>query len=179
MKRRWIVSLAIGAALAVLIGYLYSGYSSTKGNAEIIDSELIAVDSEYKLVFFGYAGCYHYCDPRLKQIDPIYEKIKDDLDVKMLFIDISEETTLEAAAAFVKDVNKEFEAINPDTADIEKLQKMFQDVYIRKMPDGEYWHSGFLYLLKRVDDSYGLVKVYVEFTQTDVVAADIKKITAP
>lgn len=175
--KKWIVTLLISSALVVSMGAVYMHFFQTQSEADIIDSELIVNDSEYKLVFFGYAGCYHFCDPRLKQIDPIYEKIKNDLDVKMLFIDISEETTLEAAVAFVQDVNREFEAINPDNETIQTLQKLFQDVYIRKMPDGEYWHSGFLYLLKRVDGKYALVKVYVEFTQTDLIVEDIKKIT--
>jgi len=176
MKKR-IVGLFAGMLLAVTGGYVYMNFFQTQSKVEIIDSTLIANDSEYKLVFFGYAGCYHFCDPRLKLIGPIYDEIKKELDVKMLFIDISEETTLEAADAFVKDVHKEFEAINPDSENIKTLQKLFKDVYIRKMPDGEYWHSGFLYLLKRYGEKYELLKIYLEFTRTDAVAADIKKLT--
>lgn len=176
--KTWIIHFVLGGILSVATALAGNHPSPSEDKADIIASEHIANDSEYKLVFFGYAGCYHFCDPRLKQIDPIYERIKKELDVKMLFIDISEETTLASAQAFVKDVNKEFEAIDPDHETIQTLQKMFQDVYIRKMPDGEYWHSGFLYLLKRYGGNYELLKIYLEFTQTDAVVADIKKATA-
>ena len=43
------------------------------------------------------------------------------------------------------------------------------------MPDGEYLHSGFLYLLKKVDQDYYLLKIYPEFAKTQGVIDDIKK----
>lgn len=172
--RTWIVKLVAGALVVVSMGYLSINMFRAQDGVAIIDSELIINDSAYKLLFFGYAGCYHFCDPRLRQIDTIYEQLKKDLDIKVLFIDISEETTLEAAVAFVNDVNREFEVINPDNENIKTLQKIFQDVYIQKMPDSEYLHSGFLYLLKRSGDRYVLEKIYLEFMQTDAVVADIK-----
>lgn len=175
MKKRVIVSLIIGLIIgAVLVVLNVNKVALDK--LDIIDSELIEKDSEYKLVFFGYAGCYHFCDPRLHQIDPIYNEIKKQLDIKVLFVDISLETTLDEAATFAKDVNSEFETINPDSESIEQLQKKFQDVYIRKMPDGEYLHSGFLYLLKKHDKKYYLIKIYPEFINTDAVIENIRKI---
>ena len=151
--------------------------SATVKKEDLISSELILKDSEYKLVFFGYAHCYHFCDPRLKHIDFIYKALKDSLDVKVFFIDISEESSLDEALSFVKDTNKEFEAINPDSDSIKVLQKKFQDVFIRKLPDDEYLHSGFMYLLKKQDDKYYLTKTYLEFFDTDAVVSDIKNIT--
>jgi len=161
-----------------------NGYAKTSSNPDklavdkldIIDSDLIKKDSEYKLVFFGYAGCYHFCDPKLRQIDPIYKEIKKSLDVKMLFVDISADTTHKAAQHFAKDVNSEFESISPDSESIKVLQKKFQDVYIRKMPDGEYVHSGFLYLLKKQKNKYYLLKIYPEFVNSTAVIANIRKI---
>ena len=141
-----------------------------------IDAHVIVKDSEYKLVFFGYAGCYHFCDPRLRQIDPIYTDLKKSLDIKVLFVDISEDRNLSASKNFVHDVNKEFEAINPDHKTVMSLQKKFQDVYIRKLPDGEYLHSGFLYLLKKENGKYYLVKTYLEFTKSAIIVNDIEKL---
>ncbi len=168
-------------ALAVIFLIVSQGHTEIYKKpdpSDLIDSSVIKKDSEYKLVFFGYAGCYHFCDPRLRQIDPIYKEIKKTLDIKMLFIDISEASTLKDAQAFVKDVNKEFEAINPDSETIKLLQKRFKDVFISKMPDGEYLHSGFLYLLKKYDQKYYLEKIYLEFSKSATVVTDIKKITA-
>lgn len=144
--------------------------------SDLIVSELIARDSEYKLLFFGYAGCYHFCDPRLRQIDPIYKALKKILDIKVLFVDISEESSLNAAKTFVQDVNREFEAIHPNKVQMKKLQKRFEDLFIQKMPDGEYVHSGSLYLLKRHDNGYVLQKIYLEFINSEGVVQSIKKI---
>lgn len=140
-----------------------------------IVSDFIKLDSEYKLVFFGYAGCYHFCDPRLRQIDSIYEKLKNSLDINVLFVDISVESTHAAAKKFVTEVNSAFEVVSPDEKGIKRLQKKFQDVYVQKMPDGEYLHSGFLYLLKRYKQKYYLLKIYPEFFNTKAVVTDIKK----
>lgn len=180
MKKTVILRLFIAIILVVSVGYIYSELkhdSLAMNEEDRIGSELILKDAEYKLVFFGYAGCYHFCDPRLKHIDFIYKKIKNDLDVKVLLIDISQESTLEEAVSFVKETNKEFQAINPDNDSIKVLQKKFQDVFISKMPDGEYLHSGFLYLLKKQGDKYYLLKTYLEFYDIDEVVADIKNIT--
>lgn len=180
MNKKVISTLFIAIILIVSSFYIYSESKDNRmvmKEEDSIDSELILKDSEYKLVFFGYAHCYHFCDPRLKHIDYIYEAIKDDLDVSVLFVDISEETSLDEALSFVKDTNKEFEAINPDNDSIRVLQKKFQDVFIRKMPDGEYLHSGFLYLLKKQGDKYYLIKTYLEFFNTDAVVTNIKEIT--
>jgi cytochrome oxidase Cu insertion factor (SCO1/SenC/PrrC family) len=144
---------------------------------DLIDSALLAKDSEYKFVFFGYAGCYHFCDPRLKLIDPIYKEIKKVLDLKMLFVDISDETTHEAAEAFAKETNSEFTAISPDTKGRLALQTKFKDLFISKMPDGDYLHSGFLYLLKRENGKYYLLKTYLRFDNSEMIIEDIKKIT--
>lgn len=180
MKKRVIISLIVGFFLVIFIGLVKSSFETDKevfNKLDLIESDLIKKDSEYKLVFFGYAGCYHFCDPRLRQIDPIYKEIKKHVDLKMLFVDISAETTHKAAELFVKDVNNEFEAINPDNDRIKILQKKFQDVYVRRLPDGEYLHSGFLYLLKKHKQNYYMLKIYPEFFNSDAVIADIKKMS--
>lgn len=180
MKKNVIISLLLGFALVVLISLVKSSLETDKvvvNQLDLVASDLIKKDSEYKLLFFGYAGCYHFCDPRLRQIDPIYKKLKKHLDLKVLFVDISAETTLKEAELFVKDVNREFEAINPDSDHLKVLQKKFQDVYVRRLPDGEYLHSGFLYLLKKHEQSYYILKIYPEFVNSDAVIADIKKIS--
>ncbi len=177
------IIVKIVMALIIMASLAYSSNSSKNtyvvNKDDAIATHLIAKDAAYKLVFFGYAGCYHFCDPKLRQIDPIYEKTKKELDLKMLFIDISEETTLQASQDFAKAVNKEFEAIHPSPKDIKDLQKRFQDVYIKKMPDGEYLHSGFLYLLKKVDQTYYLVKIYPEFDKSELISADIIRRAVP
>ena len=181
MKNKIIISIV--AILAIVISMMYLKTNDKTGALEvdkldIIDSALLKKDSEYKFVFFGYAGCYHFCDPRLRQVDPIYKEMKKSLDIKMLFIDISEDQNHTASELFVKDVNGEFEAINPDTNGIKVLQKKFQDVYVRKLPDGEYLHSGFLYLLKKYKQNYYILKIYPEFVNSDAVIADIKKLSS-
>jgi len=181
MKTRIILSLLI--AMMIIVSYSFVQFSSKADQSivkelEMIDSDLIKKDSEYKLVFFGYAGCYHFCDPRLRQIDPIYKELQKSLDIKMLFVDISNETTHDEAKRFVKEVNGEFETISPDNTGIKGLQKKFQDVYISKMPDGEYMHSGFLYLLKKYKQKYYMLKIYPEFMNTKGVINDIKKRSA-
>ncbi len=177
MIRSAVSKVVVSICLLFFVGMADEQRLVQPNQDDLIGSELIEKDSEYKLVFFGYAGCYHFCDPRLRLIDPIYRQVKDGLDITMLFIDISETTTLSASRVFVKEVNRDFEAINPSNDEVKTLQQKFQDVFIRKLPDGEYLHSGFLYLLKRENGQYYLLKTYLEFTDTDAVAADIKTIT--
>jgi protein SCO1 len=145
-------------------------------NFDKIDSKLIPKDSKYKLLFFGYAGCYHFCDPRLRQIDPIFTALKKELDISMLFIDISDGQHLKASQEFVKAVNPEFEAIDPDDEQTKVLQQKIKDLYVRKLPDGEYLHSGFLYLLQEHEERYYLIKLYPEFINAKAVIENIKKI---
>ena len=177
MKKSVIIGLLTGFALAALFIYIKS-YKVAVDPIDIIASDVIKKDSEYKLVFFGYAGCYHFCDPRLRQIDPIYKELKKSLDLKMLFVEISAEATDIDSQNFVKDVNSEFEAVNPDPDNLKVLQKQFKNVYVRKMPEGEYLHSGFLYLLKKYGQKYYILKIYTEFTNSKAVIADIKKLSA-
>jgi protein SCO1/2 len=172
--------LIIGIISTILINtniYAQDSDVSFGKEEDTISSSLIKTNSEYKMVFFGYAGCYHFCDPRLKQLDPIYNALKSKRDIKVLFIDISNETTLDAVKSFIKETNSEFEFINPDNRNLKILQRKFEDVYIQKLPDGEYLHSGFLYLLKRQQDEYQLLKIYVDFRNTDVVVKDILRLT--
>ncbi len=165
----------ISLILLLWLGQL-SLYAGTHDQTDLIGSELIAKDSEYKLIFFGYAGCYHFCDPRLRLIDPIYKELKKSLDISMLFIDISQESSVDAARKFVKDVNSEFEAIHPTQNQMKALHKEFKDLFIQKMPDGEYLHSGFLYLLQRHEGNYYLKKIFLEFYDDKKVIESIKKV---
>ena len=176
MKKSVMIGLLTGFALAALFIY-FKPYKVAVDPIDIIGSDVITKDSEYKLVFFGYAGCYHFCDPRLRQIEPIYKELKKSLDVKMLFVEISAEAKPVDSERFVKDVNSEFEAVNPDSDSLKVLQKQFQNVYVRKMPDGEYLHSGFLYLLRKYEQKYYLLKIYPDFTDAKALIADIKKIS--
>ena len=183
MKKSTTVNLVIAfivIAVVIILNVYLKSPSQTDTIAlnknDIIASDLIKKDSDYKLVFFGYAGCYHFCDPRLHQIDTIYKELKNDLDLKMLFVDISTETTHKDAESFAKNVNSEFETISPDAQNITLLQKKFKDVFISKMPDGDYLHSGFLYLLKKDAENYYLIKTYMRFAKSGSVIADIKKV---
>jgi protein SCO1/2 len=164
-------------AILLCVTMTLFGVGLESDKADRIGSDLIVKDSQYKLVFFGYAGCYHFCDPRLRQIDPIYEALKGSRDITVLFIDISDTTSLPESQVFVRNVNDDFTAINPNNDDVVGLQQRFQDLFIRKLPDGEYLHSGFLYLLERHEGEYYLLKTYLEFTDTKRVVADIKTIT--
>lgn len=175
MKRSTLLpSLLLSFFMLTSLIHATSKYA-TLPQLDMINSDLIKKDAKYKLVFFGYAGCYHFCDPRLHQIHAIYEELKNDLSIKMLFVDISLQTTYDQAEHFVKDVNVEFESINPDSKSMNDLQKKFQDVYVRKMGDGDYVHSGFLYLLQQHKQKYYLIKIYPEFHNTQAVINDIKK----
>ena len=130
-----------------------------------INSELF---NHYKskniLVFFGYVGCIDICTPRLNEMSTIYENLKKlNIDVKVLFINLTKQNDPDLVNLFAKSFNEDFEGIYLDKSELNSLKKEFRVYSVPKLGSSyEVDHTAFLYLLKKVDSKYYLNKIYVK-----------------
>lgn len=130
-----------------------------------IESELF---SQYKneniLVFFGYVGCIDICTPRLEEVSIIYEKLKKlNIDVRVLFINLTKQNDPELVDLFAKSFNKDFEGIYPEKLELNSLKKEFSIYSAQKLGSSyEVDHTAFLYLVKKIDSKHYLKRIYVK-----------------
>ena len=117
--------------------------------------------NENILLFFGYVGCVDICTPRLKEISDVYEEIKDDIDVKFYFINLTDSISNEIADLFVKNFNKDFTGIQLQKKDLVTLKNDFDVFSVKSLvSDYDLDHTSFLFLVKRENDEYKIRKIF-------------------
>lgn len=117
--------------------------------------------SENILIFFGYVGCIDICTPKLKEISNVYDKIKDNIDVKVYFINLTNSVSSQIADLFAKGFNKDFVGIQLPKKELEILKSDF-DVFssISLKNKEELDHTSFIFLVKKNKKDYTINKIF-------------------
>ena len=129
---------------------------------EIASPVFDSYDEKYLLVYFGYVGCIDICTPRLTEISSAYNKLKAaNIDVGVVFINLSKIDDPESADLFAKSFNKNFKGIYPEKKQLESVKKEFKVYSALRLGDSyEMDHTSFLYLLKKNESKYNLNIIY-------------------
>ena len=154
--------------IIILFSPFISSYVSKQEYVEInreIKSEVFnKYDSENILIFFGYVGCIDICTPRLNEVSIIYEDLKKlNIDVKVLFVNLTKQNDPELVDLFAKSFNENFEGIYLEKSELNSLKKEFRVYSALKLGSSyEVDHTAFLYLIKKVNSKYYLNKIYIK-----------------
>lgn len=131
------------------------------------------------LVFFGYVGCRTICVPSLGESAQIMETLsaKERESVAFYFIDISQNKV--DSESFAHYFHASFQGIQPPLEETLHFMKQLRAYRSDPLlPDGDIYHSGYLYLIKHETSTNAFVLKTVYYTrpfETKIIVEDIQK----
>lgn len=167
-RQKIIGGLFIAVSFLVLIGLgfpmlAHQGAQSVTTQKEV----LIPINFLQKpypkiaLLYFGVVGCKTICGPTMQEIDGVYKVLKDNKDVAVYFINISD--LHEGSDSYAKYFNPAFHGVEINSTELSKFQKELDLYYSKPLTEtGDMYHSGHLYLFSQQNENiYKLSQVYI------------------
>tara|TARA_B100001778_G_C18418080_1_gene552001 strand:+ start:33 stop:617 length:585 start_codon:yes stop_codon:yes gene_type:complete len=187
--------LIYGIAFLLLIAIFLNDEPKVKTNYTKLYSESMFLDDNVKvmstkneyinnqslkdkitLVFFGYTSCPDFCPDTLARTNRIFEKLKNNEDLQLLFISIDPKDKLEVIKSYVEYFNDNFIGLSINDENIRNLVKK-TGVYAKKASSTGsvdfYDHTGAIFLINRNSKLIGL---YTPPIVDDLILKDLKRI---
>ena len=162
-KKAFGISLIIISVLIVLMLPLVP----VKMNRVVDFHTLNNIEEDLALVFFGYPGCNSACPIALATLSDVYNDylpLVDKNPLALLFVNLIPDATIESSKKFVNKFNKNIVVLPLTEQEMSKAQTVFGLKYSDVLEDGQLFHKGYTYLLKKDDDTWRIKYVYVNGT---------------
>jgi len=171
--------LIVTIFLIIFSGNFTDNTSIIKQNKKIEAKLFGQYNNDYLFVFFGYVGCTDICTPRLTELSSIYDKLtkEHNIDIDTVFINLIKLEDKELPQLFASYFHEDFDGFYINNANITFLENEF-NIYSSPslFRDGEYDHTSFLFLLKKVNNEYYLKRIYTNSPfDKDKIVNDILK----
>lgn len=166
MTKKIILILSIFSIILIspFISSMFSDKGYVKLDKELQSTILDSYSEKNILVFFGYVGCVDICTPRLSELSSEYEKLKKkNIDVKVLFINLTKLKDHKSPDLFAKSFNKDFKGIYLHKDELESIKKELNVYSAPRIGESyEIDHTAFLFLFKKTASKYHLSKIYTK-----------------
>jgi len=162
-KKAFGISLIVISVLIVLMIPLVP----VKMNRVVDIHTLNNIEEDIAIVFFGYPGCNSACPVALATLSDVYNDylpLEDKKNLALLFVNLIPNATIESSKNFVKKFNKNIVVLPFTKQEMAKAQTVFGLKYSDVQEDGQLFHKGYTYLLKKDDDTWRIKYVYVNGT---------------
>lgn len=160
-----------------LWGFFFADNAYVELDQKIEATYFDQYDDKDLLVFFGYVGCIHICTPRLLELAEIYKVLQQkQLDVGVLFINLSPINNTNAPELFAKSFHPQFKGVYFTQKQLVPITEEFK-VYSAPAltADNQLEHSAFLYRLQKIENNYYLTRIYTQVPFSEnVIVNDIK-----
>lgn len=144
-------------------------------------SALNRINENIAIVYFGFPNCSEVCPTTLATLNEIYndylpQSSKEPLAV--LFVNLIAGATVESSKVYVDQFNNNFTVLSLSKKEMSKAKIVFGLTFSDVQEDGQLFHKGYTYLLKRTNDAWRIKYVYVQGTpERDQVYKDILTLT--
>jgi len=144
-------------------------------------SALNSINENIAILYFGYPNCSEVCPTTLATLNEIYndylpQSSKEPLAV--LFVNLIAGATVESSKVYVDQFNNNFTVLSLNKMEMSKAKVVFGLTFSDVQEDGQLFHKGYTYLLKRTNDGWRIKYVYVQDTpERDQVYKDILTLT--
>lgn len=153
-----------------------------KMNREVDFFALNSIEENIALLYFGYPSCNSICPTALMTLNQIYQSYlpqTDKASLSILFVNLIPDATIESSRNFVNGFNKNFKVLTLTEKEMSKAKSTFGLRFSSLQEDGQLFHKGYSYLLKRESDVWRIKYVYVDGApNSDEVYTDILELTA-
>lgn len=111
------------------------------------------------LFYFGYVGCTKVCIPVLKDMTPMYIRLKQQFpSLGFYFVNLNPTQPFDWPEPFAKSFHPDFHGVYATKTEIEQLERDFNLAVTAN--DQEMGHSSNLYLMIKENDHYALRRIY-------------------
>jgi len=139
------------------------------------------IEENIAIIFFGYPSCNSACPVALATLSDVYNRYSPLMDknpLTLLFINLIPSSTVQSSKNFVNQFNKNIDVLSLTEPEMSQAQTVFGLKYSDIQEDGQLFHKGYTYLLKRDDDIWRIKYVYVNGApMVDEVYSDILTLT--
>ena len=136
-------------------------------NAHVIEVNMPAVSPPFLkeeqaqavLLYFGYVGCTTVCIPVLKEMTPMYARLKQQFpSLGFYFVNLNTTQSADWPDSFARSFHPDFHGVYATKTEIEKFERDFSLAVTAS--DQEMGHSSNLYLMIKENDHYALRRIY-------------------
>jgi len=162
-KKAFGISLIIISVFIILLIPLVP----VKMNRVVNFHTLNKIEEDIAIVFFGYPGCNSACPIALATLGDVYNTYSPLMKknpLTILFVNLIPKATLESSLNFVKGFNNNIAVLALTDKEMSKAQTVFGLKFSDIQEDGQLFHKGYTYLLKRKNDIWRIKYVYVNGT---------------
>jgi len=159
-KKSFGISLILISVLLLLIIPLVP----VKMNRVVDLQTLNNIEEDLAIVFFGYPSCNSACPTALATLSDVYNTYSSLVrksDLAFLFVNLIPNATLDSSKNFVNEFNKSIVVLPLTKPEMSKAQTTFGLKYSSVQDDGQLFHKGFIYLLKKENETWRIKYVYV------------------
>ena len=139
------------------------------------------VDEDIAILYFGFPGCNSICPIALATLSDIYNSYSPYMvksPITILFVNLIPNATIESSRNFVDTFNKNIIVLPLTRQEMSKAQNIFGLKFSDIQEDGQLFHKGYTYLMKRTDGVWRIKNVYVNGnTIHDEIYKDLLKLT--
>lgn len=148
------------------IGYINQFLGNSSGKV-VINKDLnkdllyfIKDDNKYVLLYFGYVGCTTICEPSLTELSKLGNTL-DKNGIAFYFLNIKPSIDKDVVENYSKYFYKNFNGIYLNSDNLKKISDAFNLKYSNVLiNDFEINHTGYLYLIEKVEGGYILKNMY-------------------
>ena len=159
-KKAFGISLIIISVLIVLLLPLVP----VKMNRVVDFPTLNKIEEDVAIVFFGYPDCNTACPIALATLSDVYNEylpLMGKSSLTILFVNLIPNATIESSKNFVSEFNKNIVVLPLTDQEMSEAQTVFGLKFSEVQEDGQLFHKGYTYLLKREDDTWRIKYVYI------------------
>lgn len=158
--------IVISSSIMVLPSFFTKGISRIELKQNLDLGLVLDGVHDIELVFFGYAGCFDICTPRLEILSSWYSSLPEERRKKftLRFMDISIPDNKSIPDSFAKTFNPDFKGVFLDKNILRVYTKAF-NVYFSKalIDETEMDHTAHLYLLNKSKEGKQLRYIYTAY----------------
>lgn len=151
-----LIVLSFSTIFLSILPSIYSNNQAGRVDKQVdVDFDFLKNEkSPYVLLYFGYVGCYTICPPSLNEISQIYNRLNHS-KYSFYFVNLQPDLPKENVDQFAKVFNENFKGIYLNNEEIRIIISKLNVKYVPSVINkNEIDHSGFLHILKRLDNGH-------------------------
>ena len=165
-----LIAVIVIVLIIPLWGTIFPSFGYIKLDQKLESSHFKQYSAKNLLVFFGYVGCADICTPRLLELAKVYKDLeKKQVDVTVLFINLSPIKDVNAPALFAKSFHPEFKGLYLNQQQLKDVKLEFNVYSTALRENNQLDHSAFLYRLEKNNNNYYLTRIYTQAPFSEAV----------